>query len=1122
LAALETMGGGEETDMTFLEGVLQSLERDLGEALVDRRGVASAEERGVLLSFAQEHFAMQSASSLSRCRATYASREQIQLRLKFLQSSAACGALGDTKAMVPVQAPGLSEEEAACRRVADEHVCFVTLGGWRECVMGLGLFVHPRTLRERRRNLPPEVDLVVDYVSAEAYNLGVRSAVQHAEEEGAAGSDDEDDEEGVDGGDGGGRREAAAPRTDVLTSSARKRINAWLPLYINEAHWQTAGTFAPSAFSLIATQLNAAFKPSDALKVCSRLLCCVVVGFVHPTKEQKDRAKASEAAVQMYCDVHRLFHKMAEIYPEIRETALREVQTFIADPEKRTRRGTPNLGDLVSYLSIIDEVNWPDLAPVFVPEMVRRAATRFREPFDALRCEGTDGLIARFDELEPEHGLVILFNKVFNAEVARPAQPWEAESGAASGDAAAVALPCAKVCAMYDRRWGQLPSTRRSALLKELERIRGSGSVAKVLRELLPFAISDEDIGELLLWADKNAANKKAIHALPNLRPGRMPRDLTTEWRRQVGLRTEMTREVTQFLASGASPSAGLGCLLRKAAELEARLAADAGAEKQQKHRFASREEACEVAASERRRAEEKWDEMVATSAEMEELYSRSALGYKGKMPKGKGKGGGTDSCAKGKGGKGKGGACDARPQGSTPSDWWEERQLRDFVAEHTSPFDLHIVVASPVDGDGTSEVMVMDTLRDVRYARYDGLPATVGDLRERLGAHLGQDARKMRLVLRGFGPLCVSKALAKYRLHVEDAILEVQEKQRGGKRKPGCGWFRNPPNKLAFEAGIAGVIARETTFAGVAQYHTRVDDGCRVQTLLGLLELLGQDAVVVCSSGPSKKALLQLLRQCHVEVGGGSSSRVRIGERWLTVVAEVPATPVQEKGALCFFDRSRQRYDDVEGSALAEHLVAEAQGRPCGDPAAKASDEPTPIYAVDVPDGACSAGAVVVYDALKEAASLGRVLDVVRRGRTGDDAEAQGAIQVFHLVSDTVTTLVETEAERRQVDRLLTEEGQLREELFLQDQRVPPGAVLVAGPPADDAGAALPRVLDFRLRVPALGFVVRLRQRFGCQVPEVFYGALRSLCEAARRDQGPAASEAGTAKTNAARWEES
>merc|ERR1719161_2296478 len=101
--------------------------------------------------------------------------------------------------------------------------------------------------------------------------------VQHAVTE-APGEEDNDDDDDADD---------TLVRPDALPSSTRRRINAWLPLYINEANWSISKTFAPSAFSLIATQLNAAFQPTDALKVCARLMCCAIVGFMHPTDESQ-------------------------------------------------------------------------------------------------------------------------------------------------------------------------------------------------------------------------------------------------------------------------------------------------------------------------------------------------------------------------------------------------------------------------------------------------------------------------------------------------------------------------------------------------------------------------------------------------------------------------------------------------------------------------------------------------------------------------------------------------------------------------------------------------------------------------------------------------------------------
>jgi hypothetical protein len=289
------------------------------------------------------------------------------------------------------------------------------------------------------------------------------------------------------------------------------------------------------------------------------------------------------------------------------------------------------------------------------------------------------------------------------------------------------------------------------------------------------------------------------------------------------------------------------------------------------------------------------------------------------------------------------------------------------------------------------------------------------------------------------------------------------------------------------------------------------------LQTLLGLLKLSGKDAVVVCSSGPSRAALLQqLLGAEGCDIDQSRPAHVRVGERWLTVVAEVPSPPTPEKGVFFLFDRSRQHYDAVDASGLPDHVRSEAFVGPDREmlrPEREASGHPTsgelsPSCTVEVPAEAHGARLVVVYDALRETATLAKLLRALRPW-----GGAHGGLEVFHLVTDTMSTLVETEAERHEVDRLLTEEGQLQEDLELQDQRLPAGAVLMSGPPAADTGEVLPRVLDFRLKVPALGFVVRLRQRFGCVVPEVFYGALRSLCEAAGKGEGAGGgSESGAA----------
>lgn len=530
----------EDQEAIFLEGMLQALERDLGEALASQD--RSSERKGVLLSFAAEHFGMHSASSLTRLRTTYASQQQIQTRLRFLQSTKP-GAVDAKAACVLDETlePALTEAEKKGREDMEEQVCYAMLSNWRDCVLGVGLHVHPRTARERRAQIPPEVDLVLDYVSAEAYNLGVRSTVQL----GALPREADEDEDGLPG----NVDPAAAP---VLTSTVKRRINAWLPLYINPSNWAVSRTFAPSAFSLIATQLNTAFKPSDALQVCARLMCCAVVGFVR-SADVWQRAEASQRSVQMYCHIHRLLLQMAEEYPEIKELAEQKVTGFINDTQKRTRKGTSDLGLLIVYLSLCD-TDWPSLRDVFVPEMLRRAFARMTEAFCPEYCESEQELLDRFDKLEPEHGRVIAFFLVFNDLVVhRLANLGPGEAGRVS-----------KLKEQYDRCWGQISSETCIQVMEGIKRIRSTSSVEEMIRELLPQVQRREDVVELLLWASKHGHNPKAIQDWPKFPLSAWP--CTKAWQKHLHVRRHLRQETLAELQR-ATPLAALQRLLQVSLE---------------------------------------------------------------------------------------------------------------------------------------------------------------------------------------------------------------------------------------------------------------------------------------------------------------------------------------------------------------------------------------------------------------------------------------------------------------------------------------------------------------------------------------------------------------------------
>lgn len=167
------------------------------------------------------------------------------MRLRFLAASDPTfkdkDAIAAEKAALKAEEEGLTPEQMERRTQVDElFSCYVSLGNWREEEIGIGLLVKPRTLRERYKKLTPMVSIVPDYISATAFNSGVRATALKSD---AALDRDNDEEE----------------EHSIIKSSSRGRINAWLPLYINETNWKSARNYATSALSIIATQYNGIF-----------------------------------------------------------------------------------------------------------------------------------------------------------------------------------------------------------------------------------------------------------------------------------------------------------------------------------------------------------------------------------------------------------------------------------------------------------------------------------------------------------------------------------------------------------------------------------------------------------------------------------------------------------------------------------------------------------------------------------------------------------------------------------------------------------------------------------------------------------------------------------------------
>jgi len=377
----------------------------------------------------------------------------------------------------------VSDEEQARRseELDGGLTCFITFGSHEDAVLGLGLYVHPRTAHQKWYKSLGDFDFVCDYLDVEAFNEGVRRASQQA-------------------------NYRAAGALPSIVSSSRKKLNGWLPFYINSQHWARAKPFAASAFLRLAGHGGSTgdFSPVMALDVCNRLLTCAVVGFLKGQSPLADcrtteRSVASHKSVQMYADVHRLLLQVALEHPELEHVATRRLRHFVSDPWARTCSITPDLGDLIQCLLISDAVSWDDLAPTLIPEAMRRQAARglrgqrrFDSWAESAEILDINGLVAAWDVFAPQSCTVTFMCASFCKLVGRPQD-----------------LALEDVVLAYDRRWGRLGDEVVNDILRSCSELRRQDlSIRSFFPSLLPGAAS-QSFEEALRAGEQNTGIEK-------------------------------------------------------------------------------------------------------------------------------------------------------------------------------------------------------------------------------------------------------------------------------------------------------------------------------------------------------------------------------------------------------------------------------------------------------------------------------------------------------------------------------------------------------------------------------------------------------------------------------------
>jgi len=102
------------------------------------------------------------------------------------------------------------------------------------------------------------------------------------------------------------------------------------------------------------------------LEVLPKMLLTLVVDMTNESLHH------SYKSIRMFIYIHRLLILFLEKYPELKTTINEKIERFIEKPELRIKDETPNIGDLLVFLTVSEKYNWDDLKDSYLNEQLDR------------------------------------------------------------------------------------------------------------------------------------------------------------------------------------------------------------------------------------------------------------------------------------------------------------------------------------------------------------------------------------------------------------------------------------------------------------------------------------------------------------------------------------------------------------------------------------------------------------------------------------------------------------------------------------------------------------------------------------------------------------------------------
>ena len=265
----------------------------------------------------------------------------------------------------------LSAALRTCKRIRDvgrkysiwirrELLCFYNRKTFHEDILGIGLYVERHKGQDKLKTLSSPLDLI--------------SRTAFLEDE-------------------------------LRESAWQEKVHYWLPIPIHERHAKQAMPLVksilvalvknisfepktrigekekkkgPNMIELLEFEkrmdtLRSHFQPLMVLDVLPRLMNHMVVALMkEDTNSGIIPLHASEKALLGYCTYHHILLNLVNEFPEIQTKIDTLLEEFLKHDSRRVKKVTPDLGELLVWLSISSKVSWEQIANCFLQEFFDR------------------------------------------------------------------------------------------------------------------------------------------------------------------------------------------------------------------------------------------------------------------------------------------------------------------------------------------------------------------------------------------------------------------------------------------------------------------------------------------------------------------------------------------------------------------------------------------------------------------------------------------------------------------------------------------------------------------------------------------------------------------------------